>query len=222
MHASNKSTGSESAAYHVEALTAELREERQLLARQRKEREMLENNLSESKLMVASLTDELASAKHGAAIKEQELKALAHAKQELEQERESKLSMERRLSEVEAELKTALLDRASVRSQQRQASQELEQTDRERSTMALTMVSLNDDHGVLKNELAAALRDKNKAEAALRSSMEEVPVRKRACALDPRPDAPHQYGKVLDGKSTHATPGHCQGAAAKRHTSALI
>jgi hypothetical protein len=178
LHASVKSTGSESAAHQIDVLAAELREERQLLALQRKERELLENNLCESRLMVSSLTEELASVKHSAGAKEQELKALALAREELKQVQESKEALEARLSEVEAELKTALIDRVSVRSQQRQASMEREHTDQQRDSLAMTVEKLNEDQGFLKNELSIALRDKNRAEAALRSSMEEVQLLK--------------------------------------------
>jgi hypothetical protein len=180
LYASVQSTGSElrAAAHQIDVLAAELREERQLLALQRKERELLENNLCESKLMVSSLTEELASVKHSAGVNEQELKALAHAREELKQVHQNKEALERRLSEVEAELKTALIDRASVRSQQRQASMEREHTDQQRDSMAITVEKLNEDHGFLKNELSVALSDKNKAEAALRSSMEEVQLLK--------------------------------------------
>ena len=91
------------AAQHIEMLTAELREERSLLAMQRKEREVLENNLCESKLMVESLSAELARAKAAAAANEKAARDLAGAQQDVEEARHAMSMMERRLAEVEAE-----------------------------------------------------------------------------------------------------------------------
>ena len=188
MHGSGRSVrgaGGEDAAAlasQVAILTAELREERELLALQRKEREVLENNLCESKLMVETLSGDLTRLQAEAAKASAAAGQLEQTQRALHDAEHSKGLVERRLAEAEAELKTALLDRANVRSQQRLVELQQDDTVKARHDMALAVSVLESDQGHLKNELALALRDKNKAEAALRSSMEEVQLLKNKLA----------------------------------------
>ena len=186
------------AAQHIEMLTAELREERSLLAMQRKEREVLENNLCESKLMVESLSAELARAKAAAAANEKAARDLAGAQQDVEEARHAMSMMERRLAEVEAELKTAILDRANVRSQERQTMLVHEETERQRRGMSIAASAHSADLECLRAELSVALRDKNKAESALKSAMEEVQMLK---------------GKLADGRWQQSFPNGASASA---------
>ena len=186
------------AAQHIEMLTAELREERSLLAMQRKEREVLENNLCESKLMVESLSAELARAKAAAAANDKAARDLAGAQQDVEEARHAMSIMERRLAEVEAELKTAILDRANVRSQERQTMLVHEETERQRRGMSIAASAHSADLDCLRAELSVALRDKNKAESALKSAMEEVQMLK---------------GKLADGRWQQSFPNGVSASA---------
>lgn len=178
-------------AHHIDMLTNELRDERQLLALQRKEREMLENNLCESKMMVDSLTEELSHLKDLAAQHAQAAVQLAHVRVELEESQHGRQKSELRLAEVEAELKTALLDRANVRSQERQASLEREHTQMQHDSVLASASNLQQGHEHMRHELALALRDKARAEAALQSAMEE------ACSLLAFARAVHGVGALM-------------------------